>query len=150
MNSDLYKLQLPDDANLRCTCDALLRRSRRWVFALIVTLSASAFAAETAPSLRGSPESEVLSREFPFLGKLLTADNPWEMEPKLLAQVVFARMPGLTQGSDKYPLLYSDRREKAGWPGEKVFNLYAYESEYYTFDREYPVLKLHIGRPAPV
>ena len=45
-----------------------------------------------------------------------------------------------------YPLLFSDQRE-AGWPGEKIFDQLAYETEYYSFDREYPSIKLHVGRP---
>ena len=36
---------------------------------------------------------------------------------------------------------------KTDGPREKIFGQYAYESEYYTFDREYPVMKLHVGRP---
>ena len=102
---------------------------------------------QAGTSLANTPESATLMSDFPFLGKLLTIENPWEIAPKALAQGVFERMPNLAQGNDTYPLLYSDQREKEGWLGEKVLNFYAYESEYYAFDREYPILKLHIGRP---
>ena len=86
-------------------------------------------------------------QEFPFLGRLLTTESPWECSRRALVRKVFDRMPTIAQGDKEYPLLFSDRREENGWPGEKIFDQYAYESEYYTFDREYPVIKLHIGRP---
>ena len=131
-------------------------RNRAFVCLLFLGAGAaqSALAAPTAPAavpappaLAGTPEAKQLLRTFPLLGKLLTAANPWEMAPKDLAGTLFDRMPKLAQGSEAYPLLYSDQRAKAGWLGEKVFGQYAYESEYYAFDRQYPVVKLHIGRP---
>lgn len=100
-----------------------------------------------AETLRDSPEITALKSEFPFLAKLLVAENPWEQDPALLAKTVFARPPKIAQGSAAYPLLFQDRREKDGWPGEKVCGQLAYESEYYTFDRVNPVIKLHVGRP---
>ena len=69
------------------------------------------------------------------------------MQPKALAKKVFDRMPNIAQGDEAYPLLFSDRSEENGWAGEKIFNQLAYESEYYSFDREYPVIKLHVGCP---
>lgn len=123
--------------------------SRRWPWrlGLLAIVCGGALAAESAPALNGTPEAAALAQEFPLLGKLLTAERPWEMEPRALAQGIFDRMPALAQGDDQYPLLFNDRREKGGWPGEKVFDQFAYESEYYAFDREYPVIKLHLGRP---
>ncbi len=95
-----------------------------------------------------SPEAVALAAEFPFLAKLLSADHPWEMEPADLAGLLFERTPVLKQGSEDYPLLFTDMREGGdGWPGEKVFGQFAYEIESYAFDRVNPVLKLHIGRP---
>lgn len=120
---------------------------RRWLPALIFIFFMGAFSVQAANPLQGTAETQTLLQEFPFLGKLLTTDNPWEMKPEALAKKVFDRMPNLAQGDEEYPLLFSDRREENGWPGEKVFDQYAYESEYYVFDREYPVMKLHIGRP---
>lgn len=111
------------------------------------TLVASVSAAVTPDVLRHAPEIESLQREFPALARLLTADKPWEQDPARLAGIVFARPPKLAQGSAAYPLLFQDQRENDGWPGEKIFDQWAYESEYYTFDRVNPVIKLHIGRP---
>ena len=95
----------------------------------------------------GTPEAAALAEEFPFLTQLLTAENPWEKAPEELAGLLFDRSPALMQGNAQYPLLYRDQRERDGWPGEKIFDLYAYEAEYYCFDRVNPVLKLHVGRP---
>lgn len=102
---------------------------------------------QTTKPLNDSAEVKKLLENFPFLAKLITTENPWEMQPQALAQKVFDRMPKLTQGNDAYPLLFSDQREDNGWMGEKVFDQVAYETEYYVFDREYPVMKLHVGRP---
>ena len=87
-----------------------------------------------------------LSQDFPFLGKLLNCDNPWEKDPEELTSILFEQKAILKQGNKDYPLLFINQR-KAPWPGEKVFNLFAYETEYYTFDRVNPIIKLHIGRP---
>ena len=102
---------------------------------------------QAANPLKGTAEAQILLQEFPFLGKLLTTESPWEMQPEALAKKVFDRMPEIAQGNEEYPLLFSDRREENGWLGEKIFDQLAYESEYYSFDREYPVMKLHVGRP---
>ena len=102
---------------------------------------------QTGKPLKGTAEAQILMQEFPFLAKLLTTENPWETEPAGLAKKIFDRTPQLAQGDTAYPLLFSDRREENGWAGEKVFDQLAYETEYYTFDREYPSIKLHIGRP---
>ena len=107
----------------------------------------TAFGGRTDRPFAGTPESTALLKEFPFLGRLLTAENPWEKEPWELAGILFDRTPALMQGSPEYPLLYRDQREQDGWPGERIFNQYAYEVEYYCFDRVRPVLKLHVGRP---
>ncbi len=115
--------------------------------ALIFVLFIGVLSGQAANPLKGTAEAKILLQEFPFLGKLLTTENPWEMQPEALAKKVFDRMPKMAQGDEAYPLLFSDRREENGWSGEKIFNQYAYESEYYTFDREYPVIKLHVGRP---
>lgn len=120
---------------------------KQWFSALIFILVIGVFSGQAANPLKGTPEAQTLLQEFPFLGKLLTTENPWEMQPEALARMVFDRMPKIAQGDEEYPLLFSDRREENGWPGEKIFNQFAYESEYYTFDREYPVMKLHVGRP---
>jgi len=89
---------------------------------------------------------EGLTKDFPFLGKLLTADNPWEKEPGELKALLFEQTPELKQGNEQYPLLFTDIR-KDTWPGEKVFDHFSYETEYYCFDKANPVIKLHIGRP---
>ena len=94
-----------------------------------------------------STEAQTLLNDFPFLAKLLTTENPWEIQPATLAEKIFDRMPKIAQGNDAYPLLFSDQREEHGWPGEKIFDQLAYETEYYSFDREYPSIKLHVGRP---
>jgi len=115
---------------------------------LIFILFIGVFSGQAANSpLKGTAEAKTLLKDFPFLGKLLTTEKPWEMQPQVLASRVFDRMPNIAQGNKEYPLLFSDRSEENGWSGEKVFNLVAYESEFYAFDREYPVMKLHIGRP---
>ncbi len=93
-----------------------------------------------------SDEATKLRQDFPFLGKLLTADNPWEKEPSELKDILFDRTPRLMQGNENYPLLFVDQRTET-WSGEKVFNQVSYETEYYTFDKANPVIKLHIGRP---
>jgi pectate lyase len=120
-------------------------------FVLILCLGALATlgAAWDSPvsDLRESPEAAALEHDFPFLAKLLTAEKPWEQEPAELARMIFERPPEIAQGSPAYPLLFQDQREKDGWPGEKVFDQWAYETEYYAFDRVHPVIKLHIGRP---
>lgn len=126
---------------------ALLRLSRQGILSLLLALGAGVFAAESPLSLRGTPEAAALSKEFPFLAKLLTADNPWEQEPARFANATFSRAPKLAQGSAQYPLLFQDQREMDGWPGEKVFGQLAYEVEFYAFDRVHPVIKLHVGRP---
>jgi len=87
-----------------------------------------------------------LADDFPFLNRLLSTDNPWEKEPAALIKAIFKRTPVLKQGNASYPLLFTDVRED-NWPGEKVFDKYAYETEYYCFDKANPVIKLHIGRP---
>jgi pectate lyase len=122
--------------------------------ALLFVIGFGAFAGLThaageasTPGFRGSREAAALERDFPFLARLLTANAPWEQEPARLANAIFARPPKIAQGSVAYPLLFQDQRELDGWPGEKVFDQWAYESEYYTFDRAHPVIKLHIGRP---
>jgi hypothetical protein len=107
-------------------------------------LASHALAADT-PS--GPPEMAALQREFPVLAGLLTAEKPWEQEPMDLARTIFERRPKIVQGSPAYPLLLQDQREQDGWPGEKVFDQCSYETEFYVFDRENPVIKLHIGRP---
>ncbi|MCD8185729.1 MAG: hypothetical protein LUD68_04515 [Rikenellaceae bacterium] len=89
---------------------------------------------------------ERLMDQFPLLGKFLAAENPWEMEPIELARLLFTRPAQLQQGNAEYPLLFTDRREEL-WPGEQVFELFSYETEYYCFDKANPVIKLHIGRP---
>jgi hypothetical protein len=115
--------------------------------ALVFILFIGVLSVQAATPLKGTPEAQTLLKEFPFLGKLLTTESPWEMQPEALAKKVFDRMPKLAQGDEAYPLLFRDRREENGWAGEKIFNQVAYESEYYAFDREYPVMKLHVGRP---
>ncbi|MGA9651039.1 hypothetical protein [Pedobacter sp.] len=102
---------------------------------------------QTANTLKNAAEFKELITGFPFLGKLLTTENPWEMKPEELAKKIFDRMPQIAQGNQAYPLLFSDRREENGWLGEKIFDQVAYESEYYSFDRVYPSIKLHVGRP---
>lgn len=94
-----------------------------------------------------APEVAALQRDFPVLGRLLAECQPWEQPPDELARRVFSRPPPLAQGSAEHPLLFSDQRENQGWPGEKIFDAVAYESEFYVFDRERPLIKLHIGRP---
>jgi hypothetical protein len=118
-----------------------------FLFILGFLLLAGKSSAQTAKSLKGTAEEQVLLKDFPFLAKLLTTASPWEMKPEQLSKTVFARMPKLAQGNEAYPLLFNDQREENGWLGEQVFDQYAYETELYTFDREYPVIKLHIGRP---
>lgn len=113
-------------------------------FAATAMLLASVAVADT---LRDSTAIASLRREFPALAHLLTTENPWEQPPEQLARALFARPPKLAQGSTAYPLLFSDQREKDGWPGEKVFDQVAYETEFYVFDRMRPVIKLHVGRP---
>jgi hypothetical protein len=126
---------------------------RRAAEALLVAIGLGAFAPHTVAGaaspaeLRGSAEATALEREFPFLARLLTANAPWEQEPARLANAIFARPPKIAQGSAGYPLLFQDQRERNGWPGEKAFDQWAYESEYYAFDRVHPVIKLHVGRP---
>ncbi len=115
--------------------------------AVIFILFFGVVSGQSGNPLKGTAEAKTLLQEFPFLGKLLTTENPWEMQPKALAKKVFDRMPNIAQGDEAYPLLFSDRSEENGWAGEKIFNQLAYESEYYSFDREYPVIKLHVGRP---
>lgn len=112
--------------------------------AFAVPLPGNAAAEDT---LRCAPEIEILRHEFPALAKLLVADTPWEQAPADLARAIFSRPPKLAQGNRTYPLLFSDQREKGGWPGETVFDQFAYESEFYAFDRVRPVIKLHVGRP---
>jgi hypothetical protein len=120
---------------------------KQWFTALIFTAFIGVFSLQAANPLKGTAEAQALLQEFPFMGKLLTTESPWEIKPEALAGMVFDRMPGIAQGNEEYPLLFSDQREENEWPGEKIFDQYAYESEYYTFDREYPVIKLHVGRP---
>ncbi len=120
---------------------------KQWFTVLVFMLFIGVYSGQAVNPLKGTAEAQTLLKEFPFLGKLLTTESPWEMQPEALAKKVFDRMPQIAQGNEEYPLLFSDRREEDGWPGEKIFNQVAYESEYYTFDREYPVMKLHIGRP---
>jgi len=115
--------------------------------ALIFMLFFGVVSGQTVNPLKGTAEAQALLQEFPFLAKLLTTENPWEMQPEALAKEVFDRMPQIAQGNEGYPLLFSDQREENGWLGEKIFDQYGYESEYYSFDREYPSIKLHIGRP---
>ncbi|GET31317.1 hypothetical protein PbJCM13498_01800 [Prolixibacter bellariivorans] len=138
MNSNKISLIYPRAGN------GILKQG---VTTLIFILFIGVFSGQASNPLKGTPEAQTLLKEFPFLGKLLTTENPWEMQPEALAGKVFDRMPKIAQGDEAYPLLFSDRREENGWPGEKIFGQYAYESEYYTFDREYPVMKLHVGRP---
>ncbi len=120
---------------------------KQWFTALVFILFIGVSSGQAATPLKNTTEAQTLMQEFPFLGKLLTTESPWEMQPEALARKVFDRMPNIAQGNEEDPLLFSDQREENGWPGEKIFDQYAYESEYYTFDREYPVMKLHIGRP---
>lgn len=104
-------------------------------------------AASGSDELRGAAELAALRRDFPVLAHLLAADQPWEQEPGALARALFARPPRQAQGSPAYPLLFNDRRERGGWPGETVFDQVSYESELYVFDRVRPVIRLHVGRP---
>ena len=138
MNSNKMNLIPPSDWN------GMLKQ---WFTTLIFILFIGVFSGQAANPLKGTAEAQTLLQEFPFLGKLLTTESPWEMQPEALAIKVFDRMPEIAQGDEEYPLLFRDRREENGWSGEKIFDQYAYESEYYTFDREYPVMKLHVGRP---
>ncbi|BET66988.1 hypothetical protein ASA1KI_19060 [Opitutales bacterium ASA1] len=103
--------------------------------------------ARASDALRGTSEIASLQREFPVLARLLAAESPWEQEPVDLAGRIFDRTPRIAQGSAAYPLLLQDRRETDGWPGEKVFDQWSYETEFYAFDRMRPVIKLHVGRP---
>ncbi|RXK53597.1 hypothetical protein ESB00_18070 [Oleiharenicola lentus] len=98
-------------------------------------------------TLRASAELAALQQDFPVLARLLTAETPWEQAPADLARALFSRPPRLAQGNAAYPLLFQDQRERDGWPGEKVFDQVAYESEFYVFDRVRPVIRLHVGRP---
>ncbi|MBL0025443.1 MAG: hypothetical protein IPO98_10805 [Saprospiraceae bacterium] len=123
-----------------------MRKNRLTTF-LIFILYFGTVSGQTANPLKGTAEAQTLLQEFPFLGKLLTTETPWEIQPQLLAKNVFDRMPQIAQGNEVYPLLFSDQREENGWAGEKIFDQLAYESEYYSFDREYPSIKLHVGRP---
>ena len=120
---------------------------RQWFTTLIFILFIGVFSGQSVNPLKGTAEAQTLLQEFPFLGKLLTTESPWEIQPEALANKVFDRMPEIAQGDEEYPLLFRDRREENGWLSEKIFEQVAYESEYYTFDREYPVMKLHVGRP---
>ena len=114
--------------------------------ALTFMLCLATVSGQTVNPLKGSAQAQTLLNDFPFLAKLLTTENPWEIQPAALAEKVFDRMPKIAQGNEAYPLLFSDQRED-GWPGEKIFDQLAYETEYYSFDREYPSIKLHVGRP---
>ena len=120
---------------------------KQWFIAMILILFIGVLSGQATNPLKGTDEAQILLQEFPFLGKLLTTESPWEMQPEALAKKVFDRMPEIAQGNVEYPLLFRDRREENGWLGEKIFDQLAYESEYYCFDREYPVMKLHVGRP---
>ncbi len=115
--------------------------------ALLFLLFSGVVIGQTDKPLKSSAESQQLMQSFPFLAKLLTTENPWEIQPEALAKRVFDRMPKIAQGNQAYPLLFSDQREENGWAGEKIFDQLAYETEYYSFDREYPSIKLHVGRP---
>jgi|GEM_PF-1146898 len=115
-----------------------------WFLAIATLFASPALGGDT---LHGSPEIATLQREFPALAKLLTAEKPWEQEPLNLAKTIFARPPKIAQGSAAYPLLLDDEREEDGWPGETIFGQWSYETEFYAFDLERPVIKLHVGRP---
>ena len=77
---------------------------------LIFILFIGVVSGQTANPLKGTAEAQILLQEFPFLGKLLTTENPWEMQPEALARKVFDRMPKMAQGDEAYPLLFSDRQ----------------------------------------
>lgn len=114
--------------------------------ALLLALAAPANAVEPVPLPSDSAQAKTLLREFPLLAKLLMAERPWEQSPQTLAGAIAARMPRLAQGSPELPLLLGDRRGP-GWQGEPLFGLHAYETEFYSFDRERPLVRLHVGRP---
>ncbi|MCD8165448.1 MAG: hypothetical protein LUE93_04575 [Bacteroides sp.] len=119
-------------------------RNRHFYFRFlmgIVALWYAAFPVHSSPDI-----GNALMEDFPFLGKLLSIDKPWEKEPAELTELLFEKTPRLMQGNEAYPLLFVDVRRE-DWPGEKVFGQFSYETEYYCFDKANPVIKLHIGRP---
>lgn len=117
------------------------------LFSRLLLVSLCIVASIHAAPLRDAAALASVQKEFPVLARLLSADTPWEQEPAALANALFARPPKLTQGNAAYPLLFADQREASGWPGEKVGDQLAYETEFYVFDREHPLIRLHVGRP---
>ena len=86
---------------------------------------------------------------FPALAKLLAADDPWKIPPNKLVALLFPSNISLAQGMLSSPLLYTGRRTEQ-WPGMRIWDQFAYETEYYTFDASRPVIRFHIGRPLDI
>lgn len=120
---------------------------KRLFFLLITILSLELSAKEvftkTYADMQNAASFEL---EFPFLAKLMVEELPWEMEPAQFVAHFFSHSATMTQGDREYPLHFSSQRD-VYFKGEPLFGEFAYETEYYCFDKANPVVKLHIGRP---
>ncbi|MBL9135473.1 MAG: hypothetical protein JNK85_06375 [Verrucomicrobiales bacterium] len=83
---------------------------------------------------------------FPLLLQFLNQESPWTLHPATLASTLVPSGVRLAQGSTDRPLLQVARRTR-DWPGVPVWNQVAYETEFYSFDPDRPVIRIHVGRP---
>lgn len=93
-----------------------------------------------------APQAAQNLSRFPILASLLMTDNAWEMDPEKLRQAILPEQMKLMQGTDDQPYVYNAERSRQ-WTGSPVWNQFAYDVDYFTFDPAKPVIKIYLGRP---
>jgi pectate lyase len=125
----------------------------KWIcFVSVILFNHNSFCQDTTPLEKKFPTNkQVFSiiKDFPALEKLLLMKDPWKQEYSLLVKGLFGRQLQVTQASGSIPLIFDGIRTKK-WVGELVWQQHAYETEVYTLDPVFPVIRFHLGRPLDV
>jgi len=98
---------------------------------------------------------------FPLLARLLELGDPWSWEPMALKSQLFPDGIEPFGGEEKYGV-FVDRRMIRDWekiryaeageqpddnPGQRIWERYAYETDFYALPSARPLIRMHMGRP---
>ena len=107
-------------------------------------------------------EAIALIEDFPLLAKLLELDNPWGSDPVHLRDHLFPEGIEPFGGEEDFGV-FTDRRMSHDWRkityaeleerdpvdnlGQRIWNRYAYETDYYALDYARPMIRMQLGQP---